>query len=174
MKNDFLTLIRTRRSIRAYRPDAVPADVLARVLEAGTYAPSAMGEQSATIVAVETKAVFARKGPIMDFLLEIICGMLPSAITYPPPTPASGPISISQSASDNICVSWSTRRTELPSATRSCITALSPLIFDGCRPIEGSSNTYKTPVVRFRTALASCIRCLSPVDNVEAVRSSDR
>lgn len=56
MENDFLTLIRTRRSIRAYRPDAVPADVLARVLEAGTYAPSAMGEQSATIVSVETKA----------------------------------------------------------------------------------------------------------------------
>ena len=48
MKNDFLTLIRTRRSIRAYKPDAVPADVLARVLEAGTYAPSAMGEQSET------------------------------------------------------------------------------------------------------------------------------
>ena len=45
MKNDFLTLIRTRRSIRAYRPDAVPADVLARVLEAGTYAPSAMGDR---------------------------------------------------------------------------------------------------------------------------------
>ena len=56
MKNDFLTLIKTRRSIRAYKPDAVPADVLARVLEAGTYAPSAMGKQSATIVAVETKA----------------------------------------------------------------------------------------------------------------------
>ena len=56
MKNDFLTLIMTRRSIRAYKPDAVPADTLARVLEAGTYAPSAMGKQSATIVAVETKA----------------------------------------------------------------------------------------------------------------------
>lgn len=56
MANDFLTLIHTRRSIRAYKPDAVPADVLARVLEAGTYAPSAMGAQSATIVAVETKA----------------------------------------------------------------------------------------------------------------------
>ncbi len=56
MANDSLTLIKTRRSIRAYKPDAVPADVLARVLEAGTYAPSAMGKQSATIVAVETKA----------------------------------------------------------------------------------------------------------------------
>lgn len=52
MANDFLTLIRTRRSIRAYKPDAVPADVLARVLEAGTYAPSAMGAQSAMIVVV--------------------------------------------------------------------------------------------------------------------------
>ena len=52
MKDDFLTMIRTRRSIRAYKPDAVPADVLARVLEAGTYAPSAMGEQSATIVVI--------------------------------------------------------------------------------------------------------------------------
>ena len=49
MANDFLTLIMTRRSIRAYKPDAVPADVLARVLEAGTYAPSAMGAQSAMI-----------------------------------------------------------------------------------------------------------------------------
>lgn len=61
MKNDFLTLIKTRRSIRAYKPDAVPADTLARVLEAGTYAPSAMGEQSATIVAVETKAYRERE-----------------------------------------------------------------------------------------------------------------
>ena len=31
MANDFLTLIKTRRSIRAYKPDAVPADVLARL-----------------------------------------------------------------------------------------------------------------------------------------------
>ena len=53
---DTMEAILTRRSIRAYKPDAVPADVLARVLEAGTYAPSAMGAQSATIVAVETKA----------------------------------------------------------------------------------------------------------------------
>ena len=27
MANDFLTLIKTRRSIRAYKPDAVPADL---------------------------------------------------------------------------------------------------------------------------------------------------
>ena len=60
MKNDFLTLIMTRRSIRAYKPDAVPADVLARVLEAGTYAPSAMGAQSAMIVAAVSAEARAR------------------------------------------------------------------------------------------------------------------
>ena len=60
MANDFLTLIMTRRSIRAYRPDAVPADVLARVLEAGTYAPSPMGAQSAMIVAAVSAEARAR------------------------------------------------------------------------------------------------------------------
>ena len=38
----------------------MPADVLARVLEAGTYAPSAMGEQSATIVAAVSAGARAR------------------------------------------------------------------------------------------------------------------
>ena len=40
--------------------------------------------------------------------------------------------------------------------------------------MDGSSSTYKTPVVRFRTALASCIRCRSPVESVEAARSRER
>ena len=70
-------------------------------------------------------------------------------------------------------MSWSTSRTEFPSDTRSCITPFKPIIFDGCRPIEGSSKTYKTPVVLFLTALANCIRCLSPVDRVDAERSKD-
>ncbi|MFR6425511.1 MAG: nitroreductase family protein [Oscillospiraceae bacterium] len=56
MANDFLTLIMTRRSIRAYKPDAVPADVLRACSRPAPCCPSAMGKQSATIVAVETKA----------------------------------------------------------------------------------------------------------------------
>ena len=40
--------------------------------------------------------------------------------------------------------------------------------------MEGSSSTYSTPVVRLRTARASCIRCRSPVERVEAARSSAR
>lgn len=57
MNQEFLELIKSRRSIRSYKPDAVPKDLLDAVLEAGTYAPSAMGKQSATIVAVTDKTV---------------------------------------------------------------------------------------------------------------------
>ena len=47
----------TRRSIRKYKPELPPQELLDKVLEAGTYAPSAMGKQSATIVAVTNRAV---------------------------------------------------------------------------------------------------------------------
>lgn len=49
---EMLTLIKTRRSCRSYRPDAVPEDVLDKVLEAGTYAPTGGGRQSPVIIAV--------------------------------------------------------------------------------------------------------------------------
>ena len=49
---EMLTLIKSRRSCRAYRPDAVPEDVLDKVLEAGTYAPTGGGRQSPVIIAV--------------------------------------------------------------------------------------------------------------------------
>jgi F420 biosynthesis protein FbiB-like protein len=39
--NDFQTFLRTRRSIRRFKPDPVPAPVIERILETATYAPSA-------------------------------------------------------------------------------------------------------------------------------------
>ena len=82
-----------------------------------------------------------RNGPIWDSGFASKSAIVPSAMTCPPLTPASGPISITQSASFRIWVSWSTRMTELPSATRSCITPVRPTMFDGCRPMDGSSST---------------------------------
>jgi len=45
----------TRRSVRKYKPDMVPEDVLERIIKAGTYAPTAMGRQSPIIIAVTNK-----------------------------------------------------------------------------------------------------------------------
>ena len=113
----------------------------------------------------------SRNGPIMETESPIRSSTVPSAMILPPSAPAFGPSSIIQSDLLRICVSWSTRTTELPSATRSSMTPISPSIFAGWRPMEGSSRTYRTPVVLLRTDLASCARCLSPVDRVEVARS---
>lgn len=43
----------TRRSVRSYQKRQVPREVLDKVLEAGRYAPSAMGRQSAFYIAVQ-------------------------------------------------------------------------------------------------------------------------
>ena len=53
--NEVLKNIRERRSCRKYKADAVPAELIDAVVEAGLYAPSSLGEQSALIVAVSDK-----------------------------------------------------------------------------------------------------------------------
>ena len=52
MENNFLSLIKTRRSVRVYKSEPVPAEALDAVLEAGTYAPTGGGRQSPTIIAI--------------------------------------------------------------------------------------------------------------------------
>ena len=52
MENNFLSLIKTRRSVRAYKSEFVPSEALDAVLEAGTYAPTGGGRQSSTIIAI--------------------------------------------------------------------------------------------------------------------------
>ncbi|MBM6778851.1 nitroreductase [Collinsella tanakaei] len=52
-----LDCLTTRRSVRAYKPDAVPAELIDKMLEAGTFAPTGMGSQSPIIVAITNKEV---------------------------------------------------------------------------------------------------------------------
>ena len=52
-----LRALRTRRSVRAYRPDQIADEALQAVLEAGTYAPTGMGWQDPWIVAVQDPAI---------------------------------------------------------------------------------------------------------------------
>ena len=52
----FQELVRSRYSVRAYRPDPVEDDKLARVLEAARLAPTAANRQAFRIVVVRTAA----------------------------------------------------------------------------------------------------------------------
>lgn len=53
--SDALTLMKTRRSIRKFKPDMIPDAVIDQIISAGTYAANGMGRQSAIIVAVTNK-----------------------------------------------------------------------------------------------------------------------
>ena len=60
MTNETLETIKNRRSCRAYKPGQITDEELNAVLEAGTYAASAMGRQSAKIVVVQDAATRAQ------------------------------------------------------------------------------------------------------------------
>lgn len=55
--SETLETIKSRRSIRKYKEDSIPEDILNKIIEAGTYAPSGMGKQSTIILAVANKEV---------------------------------------------------------------------------------------------------------------------
>lgn len=53
--NETLKNLKERRSCRKYQTKQVEADVLDKILEAGTYAPTGMNRQAPVIVAVQDK-----------------------------------------------------------------------------------------------------------------------
>ena len=55
--SEVINNMKTRRSIRKYKPDMVPEDVLNRIIGAGTYAATGMGKQSPIIIAVTNKEI---------------------------------------------------------------------------------------------------------------------
>lgn len=46
MNTDLLTLMETRRSVRRFKPDMLPSDVIDQIIKAGTYAATGMNRQS--------------------------------------------------------------------------------------------------------------------------------
>lgn len=54
---DTMEVLLTRRSIRNFNDKPIPEDVLNKILEAGTYAPTAMGMQKPIIIAITDKKV---------------------------------------------------------------------------------------------------------------------
>ena len=57
MENAVITALKTRRSIRSYKPEQITDEELRTVLEAGTWAPTGMGFQDPWIVAIQDPAL---------------------------------------------------------------------------------------------------------------------
>ena len=55
--SETLTVLKTRRSCRAYKPDPVEDEKLNAIIEAGTYAATGMGKQSPIILVVKDRTL---------------------------------------------------------------------------------------------------------------------
>jgi nitroreductase len=60
MSKSTLEDLKTRRSIRSYKPEQITDEQLDQILEAGTWAPTGGGSQSPVIVAVQDKGVIEK------------------------------------------------------------------------------------------------------------------
>ncbi len=96
---DFWDVLRSRRSVRSYRPDPVPAGMVDRVLEAGILAPSAGNRQPWEFVVVQEDAALKqeivnttyrgnswRNGQTQAWLLEapvliVVCANVPRTVS---------------------------------------------------------------------------------------------
>lgn len=55
--SEVLEKLKSRRSIRKYKPDAIPQDILDQIIKAGLYAANGMGYQNTIIVQVTNKDI---------------------------------------------------------------------------------------------------------------------
>ena len=55
--NEIIRAMEERRSIRSFKPEMPPKEVLQQIVEAGLYAASGKGQQAAIVVAVTNKAL---------------------------------------------------------------------------------------------------------------------
>lgn len=55
--NSVIEAIESRRSIRSYRPDKVPDEMLDKIVEAGTFAATGRGMQSPIIIVVKDRSM---------------------------------------------------------------------------------------------------------------------
>ena len=68
---DAMINLLTRRSIRKYKPDMLPREVVDKIIEAGTYAPTGKNQQSPIILAVTNKALRDRMSELNRQVLGI-------------------------------------------------------------------------------------------------------
>jgi len=65
--NETLKVLKGRRSIRKYKKEQITDEQLNQILEAGMYAPSGMGAQSAIMVVVQDEKLIKRLSKLKKF-----------------------------------------------------------------------------------------------------------
>ena len=71
--SDLLESMQTRRSIRKYKTDMIPREIIDEIVKAGTYAATAMNKQSPIIIAVTNKEMRDKLSCMNAEIMESDC-----------------------------------------------------------------------------------------------------
>ena len=55
--SETMEVLLNRRSVRSYKPNMVPKEIIEKIVKAGTYAPTGMGKQAPIILAVTNREI---------------------------------------------------------------------------------------------------------------------
>ena len=69
--NEVIKNIEERRSIRKYKKDMIPKEIIEKVVETGTYAPSGMGMQSSIIIAITNENLRDKLSKLNAKIMEV-------------------------------------------------------------------------------------------------------
>ena len=73
--NETIKNLLERRSVRGYKEDLVPEEVLNEILEAGEYAPSGMGQQGTLMVVTQNPELVAKLSKMNADVMRMIRSM---------------------------------------------------------------------------------------------------
>ena len=105
---DTLQTIRERRSVRRYRPEPIPAEDLAQIIEAGRLAPSAANRQPWRFVLVtepEQKAALAQACRGQEWMAEAACVLV--GVGLPDVSAKWYPVDVAIAMQNMVLAAWS-------------------------------------------------------------------
>ncbi len=105
---DTMQTIRERRSVRRYRPDPIPAEHLAQIVEAGQLAPSAANRQPWRFVLVsepEQKAALAQACRGQEWMAQAACILV--GVGLPDVSAKWYPVDVAIAMQNMVLAAWS-------------------------------------------------------------------
>ena len=128
------------------RPKGKSTSMLRRLLCLAPKTLSVFPEPTRRVGGRRIERARLRNCPVKLFAFEEMSSMEPTEINSPPLTPGPGPKSTNKSAARIVSSSCSTTIRLLPISRNFLSDRSSFSLSRACRPIDGSSKTYNTPV----------------------------
>ena len=104
------TAIRTIRAVRKFRPDALPVELVDRILDAGRHAGSSKNEQRWGFISITDRGTLERLSTVGPYAGHLAGAAVAIALVTPDPKRAAAPLSVmwdlGRAAQNMVLTAW--------------------------------------------------------------------